>query len=1230
MAELDLSLSDALTDGGPAPQEGVMERDFLKELEAEPYDDQVGETVGKTDYTPLLDNTAEAKQPLNGDQDIQKPGSKVTQGEPMSASRPEPQGEVRPHSTELPGFTQDFPSDSSQHAVGVNMAGGPGGVAPLQTERPQSVAEPQTPPSQTPQSPRHGSMAPEPQSPGTPLDLSAGEMSDRWPDNASLPFSPSVSTVISRHANQLATSPEDPQDSTWPPREGSGPPAGEEREDREEGGGGDRKQKKKKKRRAKEEQEERPHMGAQREDGLHRGSPRRDKTGEGGWGPEEGGGRSGDRGKRGKSRKKLPEEWGVSGEPFVPASQLCALQPGLFSEHPDDSLIPPSLTQDLLSLTAASPATALTSDLQPTAAPFSMPPPQTGCFPPAPRPDEPFSASSHHLLVDGERASPGDVTEPFSPSSPPSFCPSSPPSFSPSFPPSFPPSFSPSFSPGSEKGAQFGINSSITQPFMQEVCTDEGLVFAPDSTPLVSMETAGDVVVASAPPLTPSEVSWAMNNSLLSSDGQLFDFSDSMSPNCGPPGGLAFNIPSPAPLRSPKTTPESHTPKPSSQKKNRSSSSSSSNSLASKKSPPCDSPALSPSSPPSSALNPAAKPFFPTFSESPGGDPAMEVIKSEKMDKPEKEEKMDTFDMFEKLDQVETRGVTVKFDSAMGEKTHATEKEEERMQKTEKVLVTDKSGEVEKSGEVQNVDLIKKNDMADKIEKMDEDQKMDKEQRNVEQVETLDQMEKVQSSVRVEEAPGKPDTAFTSDASDLRKTQPEEEKKVAVGTAGEDKKQEADMVEKDLKEKKPEVDQQVKVEKDLKDKKPEVDQQVKVEKDLKDKKPEVDQQVKVEKDLKDKKPEVGQQVKVEKSEDKTSAEKKEKAAKADGVEKAKKMSTKPSTNGSSAALSKDPPSPDKKPKTSGSAPLPSRTATATKNGTVTTATAKPATLTRAPLASRMASSATAKRPLATKTNSKPAEDSKPGTLKTTTVDSARPSLARSSTATSPSGPTSRARPAPKPAVPASSTAAGPDRKPPVPRAPRPSATTGTAPRPSTAPAPDVRNARSKIGSTDNMKHQPGGGKVSGALGKTDSSSKETSQGKVQILSKKVDLSKVTSKCGSKTNIKHKPGGGDVKIEAHKVNFKAQSKIGSTDNLNHAQGGDNAKAEGRQDPAEGTGAAPGASPGPAPASQPGQPASPAQENGLKEGLPCGNLGLPCGNQGLQDTQGLDSLIPETSI
>lgn len=56
MAELDLSLSDALTDAPQPGPETLVERDFVAELEAEPFDDQVGETVGKTEYTPLLDN----------------------------------------------------------------------------------------------------------------------------------------------------------------------------------------------------------------------------------------------------------------------------------------------------------------------------------------------------------------------------------------------------------------------------------------------------------------------------------------------------------------------------------------------------------------------------------------------------------------------------------------------------------------------------------------------------------------------------------------------------------------------------------------------------------------------------------------------------------------------------------------------------------------------------------------------------------------------------------------------------------------------------------------------------------------------------------------------------------------------------------------------------------------------------------------------------------------------
>lgn len=53
----DLTLSDALTDSVSLPvEENVVERDFVAALEAETFEDKVGETVGKTDYIPLLDD----------------------------------------------------------------------------------------------------------------------------------------------------------------------------------------------------------------------------------------------------------------------------------------------------------------------------------------------------------------------------------------------------------------------------------------------------------------------------------------------------------------------------------------------------------------------------------------------------------------------------------------------------------------------------------------------------------------------------------------------------------------------------------------------------------------------------------------------------------------------------------------------------------------------------------------------------------------------------------------------------------------------------------------------------------------------------------------------------------------------------------------------------------------------------------------------------------------------
>ncbi|RMB93836.1 hypothetical protein DUI87_29713 [Hirundo rustica rustica] len=62
MAELEhnLSLADALTEP-PHDVEEEVKRDFIATLEAEKFDDVVGETVDKTDYVPLLDDEDDAK-----------------------------------------------------------------------------------------------------------------------------------------------------------------------------------------------------------------------------------------------------------------------------------------------------------------------------------------------------------------------------------------------------------------------------------------------------------------------------------------------------------------------------------------------------------------------------------------------------------------------------------------------------------------------------------------------------------------------------------------------------------------------------------------------------------------------------------------------------------------------------------------------------------------------------------------------------------------------------------------------------------------------------------------------------------------------------------------------------------------------------------------------------------------------------------------------------------------
>ncbi|XP_042657892.1 microtubule-associated protein 4 isoform X4 [Tyto alba] len=280
-----------------------------------------------------------------------------------------------------------------------------------------------------------------------------------------------------------------------------------------------------------------------------------------------------------------------------------------------------------------------------------------------------------------------------------------------------------------------------------------------------------------------------------------------------------------------------------------------------------------------------------------------------------------------------------------------------------------------------------------------------------------------------------------------------------------------------------------------------------------------------------------------------------------------------------------------------------------------------------------------KRPTSIKTEAKPA-DAKKSSAKSPSADLSRPksapgnavkssattpSTAASSAPTLPGVATSRPKAKPAATKPTPTSTATADAKKTSAKAPTKPSAVAKPPRPtSSVSAPDLKNVRSKIGSTDNIKHQPGGGKgkiekkpesaaaarksepnavskmaptkttvskegapkqpngkvqivskkanyshVQSKCGSKDNIKHVPGGGNVQIQNKKVDLSKVSSKCGSKANIKHKPGGGDVKIENQKLNFKekAQAKVGSLDNVGHLPAGGTVKAEGSAEPGQ---------------------------------------------------------------
>ncbi|XP_045848008.1 microtubule-associated protein 4 isoform X7 [Meles meles] len=387
-----------------------------------------------------------------------------------------------------------------------------------------------------------------------------------------------------------------------------------------------------------------------------------------------------------------------------------------------------------------------------------------------------------------------------------------------------------------------------------------------------------------------------------------------------------------------------------------------------------------------------------------------------------------------------------------------------------------------------------------------------------------------------------------------------------------------------------------------------------------------------------------------------------------------------------------PPSPEKKTKPAAEAKVPEKrtspsklaSAPALKPGSKSTQTVPKASAAASPASagpsSRSPPTPVPRRPTAIKTEGKSADMKKTATQstpadlsrsKSTSTSSVKKSTTIPGTAPVAGVASSRAKPTPIPPRPSGTPSS--DKKP---TSAKPSSSAPRLSRLSTnASAPDLKNVRSKVGSTENIKHQPGGGrakvekkteasaparkpepnavaKTAGPIasaqkppaGKVQIVSKKVSYshiqskcgskdnikhvpggGNVQIQNKKVDISKVSSKCGSKANIKHKPGGGDVKIESQKLNFKekAQAKVGSLDNVGHLPAGGAVKTEGG-----GSEAPP--CPGPPAGEEPAIP-EPAPE----AGAPTSASGLSghttlAGGGDQREAQTLDSQIQETSI
>lgn len=368
------------------------------------------------------------------------------------------------------------------------------------------------------------------------------------------------------------------------------------------------------------------------EDIYHRIGPSRD--GEADW--EEQFGKCGGRGKRGKSRKKIPEEWGMTAEPLVPTSTaasqiteevLMDLGSSVQSSFADsnqnpwnpevfveEGLVPKPLSEDLFSVTSISPL-VLNSALNATATPFTMPSTTSSATFDS-MPVTFYADDSFDLLMDTQKSGLDQSNQAFS----------------------LPLSPERKATGGDIVDSEVFDNTSFAQESSaQGIPEEDTSAFSPASP---SSQGHSPEVLATAPPISPSDALWVLNESQISSSTESFDLNNIKSPGHPLPLGLSFDTPSPAPLRSPKTTAQDFNLKDDKKKNRKSHSSSSSSPVKSPTSPGENfpqqaSPVISPSCQSvashaflGSGLNPSAKPFFPSFANSMEEGTAVQPVES--------------------------------------------------------------------------------------------------------------------------------------------------------------------------------------------------------------------------------------------------------------------------------------------------------------------------------------------------------------------------------------------------------------------------------------------------------------------------------------------------------------------------------------------------------------------------------------------------------------------------